>query len=107
MIVDLVVAVLLWLGGFALFGRFIAPRWKIGGKLAFYLAVTALLHVAVGHWALIWVVAHPLTGIAGHAWWCRRHGIDWIRCEPRARYLALRPWAAPRLNGPASTHQGS
>ena len=36
MIADLIVALALWLIGYGLFGRFIAPRWKIFGKLVFY-----------------------------------------------------------------------
>ena len=94
MLIDLGLALGLWAFGFAVFGRFIAPRWKVAGKLVFYLAVTALLHAWVGHAALIWVVAHPTLGLVGHAWWCRTHNIDWLRCTPRERYLALRPWAA-------------
>ena len=43
--------------------------------------------------ALIWIIGHPSLGVAGHIWWCRRHGIDWLTCEPRDRYLELRPWA--------------
>jgi len=93
MLMDVTIAVALWLTGFALFGRFIAPRWKVGGKLIFYLAVAAGLSAWVGHWSLIWIVGHPLLGIAGHVWWCRKHGINWVTCRPRDRYLELRPWA--------------
>jgi len=95
MALDLGIALILWLLGFGLFGRFITPRWKVGGKLAFYLAITALLSHFVGHWSLVWVVGHPAGGIAGHIWWCRTHTIHPITCEPRDRYLALRPWAQP------------
>lgn len=91
---DLAIALLLWLAGFAIFGRFIAPRWKIPGKLAFYLGVAALLSWLAGHWSLIWIVGHPLLGIAAHIVWCRRHGIHWFTCQPRDTYLRLRPWAA-------------
>ncbi len=93
MALDLAIAVVLWSVGFTLFGRFIAPRWKVGGKLVFYLAVSTVLTWWVGHWSLIWIVGHPLLGVAGHVWWCRRNGINWITCEPRDRYLELRPWA--------------
>lgn len=91
---HLALALLLWAAGFLLFGRFIVPRWKVVGKLAFYLTVAAVLSATVGDWALLWIVGHPLLGIAGHVWWCRRHGIHWLTCRPRDRYLALRPWAA-------------
>lgn len=94
MTAHLLLAAALWTAGFLLFGRFIAPRWKVVGKLAFYLGVSTLLSDTVGAWALIWIVGHPLLGIAGHVWWCHRHGIDWLTCRPRDRYLALRPWAA-------------
>ena len=94
MLIDLSIAFALWLGSFVVFGRFIVPRWKVGGKLVFYLAVTALLSAWVGHWSLIWVIGHPALGISGHVWWCRTHEISWLTCEPRDRYLALRPWAA-------------
>lgn len=94
MAVDLTVAVLAWLIGYALFGRFIAPRWKVIGKLTFFLVVALVLSVVVGHWSLVWIVGHPLLGIVGHAWWCRHNGIDWLTCQPRHKYLALRPWAS-------------
>lgn len=83
----------MWLVGFALFGRFVAPRWKLVGKLLVYLGVTGLLSATVGKWALVWIFGHQLLGVAGHIWWCRKHEINWFTCEPRDRYLALRPWA--------------
>jgi hypothetical protein len=89
----------IWATGYLLFGRFIAPRWKVAGKLGFYLVVVALLHRLVGSWALIWLIGHPLLGIAGHFWWCRRNGINWITCQPRDKYLALRLSVA-RVMGP-------
>lgn len=95
-------ALVIWLAGYALFGRFITPRWKVGGKLIFYLAVSAALTAWVGGWALIWIVGHQGLGIGGHIWWCRKHGINWITCQPRDQYLALRPWAAEDGFDPAS-----
>ncbi len=94
MLIHLALAAVLWLVGFLLFGHCIAPRWKVAGKLVFYLGVAAVLSYFFGPWALAWIVGHPLLGIGGHVWWCRRHGIDWLRCEPREKYLVLRPWAA-------------
>ena len=93
-VAHLALAVIIWIAGFLLFGRFIAPHWKVVGKLLVYLVVTAILSRTVGHFALIWIIGHPALGIAGHIWWCRKHGIDWLTCEPREKYLALRPWAA-------------
>jgi hypothetical protein len=101
--IDLVIAMLFWMAGFAVFGRFIVPRWKVGGKLVFYLVVAVLLSRWVGHWSLVWILGHPLLGIWGHWLWCRRHGISWLTCQPRDRYLALRPWAAQ--DGFAQTDQ--
>jgi hypothetical protein len=93
LVVNSVVALSVWLAGFAVFGRFIAPRWKVWGKLGFYLGVSILLSIAVGYWALVWIIGHPGLGVAGHVWWCRKSGIHWVTCQPRGRYLALRPWA--------------
>ena len=93
LLINLAVALAIWLAGFALFGRFIAPRWKVVGKLLFFLLVTGLLTAWLGYWALVWAVGHPALGVGGHVWWCRKHGIDWLRCQPRERYLELRPWA--------------
>lgn len=32
MLLDISIAMVLWIGGFILFGRFIAPRGKVAGK---------------------------------------------------------------------------
>ena len=93
-VIDLALAVAIWFLGFGLFGRFIAPRWKVFGKLAFYMLVAVLLSWFFGHWSLVWIVGHPLLGVGGHIWWCRRNGINWVTCQPRGKYLQLRPWAA-------------
>lgn len=94
MSIDLGLALALWLAGFAVFGRFVAPRWKVAGKLIFFLAVSGAFSAWVGHWSLIFIIGHPALGVGGHIWWCRRHDIDWLRCQPRDRYLELRPWAS-------------
>ena len=94
LVVNSIAALVVWLAGFAVFGRFIAPRWKVWGKLGFYLGVTIVLSMMVGYWALLWVLGHQGLGVAGHVWWCRTNGIHWVTCQPRERYLALRPWAA-------------
>jgi len=94
MLIDLAGALAMWLAGFALAGRFIAPRWKVWGKLGFLLVATAALSAWLGHWALAVVAAHQGLGIGGHIRWCRRHGIHWLTCQPRGKYLELRPWAA-------------
>ena len=66
MVIDLGVAIVVWSIGFAVFGRFIAPRWKVLGKLVFYLSVSTLLSWWIQHWSLLWIVGHPLLGLAGH-----------------------------------------
>lgn len=93
MIFHLLLALIIWFGGFFVFGKFIAPRWKVAGKFIAYFAITILLSFYTGHWALIWIIGHQFLGWAGHIWWCRKHGINWITCEPRQKYLELRPWA--------------
>ena len=93
MLLDLTIGAVLQIVLFAIFGRFIAPRWKVAGKLVFFFLVAGLLSWTVGHWSLIWIVGHPLLGVGGHIWWCRKHGIDWLTCQPRDTYLELRPWA--------------
>jgi hypothetical protein len=37
----------------------------------------------------------PGVGLAFHLWWCRRHGIDSLRAEPKERYYELRGWDQP------------
>lgn len=91
--IYLSVAIMIWTAGFLVFGRFIAPRWKVGGKLTIYLFISALLVKAFGAYSLLWIVGHQLLGVGGHIWWCRKNGIDWLTCRPRDKYLALRPWA--------------
>ena len=93
MVLDLSIALGLWVVGYGLFGRFVTPQWKIVGKLLFYIGVAAGLSYYLGHWSLIWIIGHPAIGIGGHIWWCRRHGIHPVACTPRDRYLELRPWA--------------
>lgn len=93
MAIDLAVAVVLQTALFLIFGRFIAPRWKVGGKLVFHFVIAIALSAWVGHWSLIWIMGHPFLGVVGHIAWCRAHGINWLTCQPREKYLSLRPWA--------------
>lgn len=79
---------------FALFGRFVAPRWKAYGKVGFYFLITWILATSLGWWSLIWIIGHPALGVFAHSFWCRKNGIDWLTCQPRDEYLRLRPWAA-------------
>ncbi|MEX0912359.1 MAG: hypothetical protein WD031_02935 [Gemmatimonadota bacterium] len=91
----LVVASLLQLALFGHSGRFLRPRWKAYGKIGFSLLIAGILANALGWWSLVWFVGHPALDLWAHAFWCRNNGIDWLTCEPRGRYMRLRPWAVP------------
>ncbi|MCH9682145.1 MAG: hypothetical protein K0V04_11975 [Deltaproteobacteria bacterium] len=93
----LLVALTLHVAGLAWWGRMVRPQWKLLGKTVFYLGVSAALDLWVGPWALVFIVGHPLLGLAGHVWICRTHGINVLTCEPRQRYLDLQTsWARAR-----------
>jgi len=68
---DLSVALILWLGSFTIFGKFIVPRWKLAG-IFFFMATSFLFSYIVSHWSLLWIIGHPLVGIGGHMWWCKK-----------------------------------
>jgi hypothetical protein len=81
--------------GQILFGRFEQgmPASRRIRKLTLFLGLTA----ACAHrWgapaALAWVAIAGAAGLAFHAWWTRRHGIEFWRPEPYARYCELRGW---------------
>ncbi len=87
-------AVFLWVLGYVHTGRFVRPRWKIPGKFLFYTGVSALLTYWWDYYALFFIVGHPALGIFFHSLACRKHGINWLTCEPRAKYIALQEkWA--------------
>ncbi|MDD9942814.1 MAG: hypothetical protein OXU20_17370 [Myxococcales bacterium] len=94
-IVGLGLIAVLWGVGFAQFGgRFVRPRWKIYGKAAVALTLAYFAMVWLGPWGLLIPAVHQSAGIVGHVAICRRHGIDWRTCEPRAQYIALQEkWA--------------
>ena len=94
MLFDLSLAIIMWFCGYILFGRFIVPLWIIAGKFLFYAIPAFILTYILEHWSLIWIVGHPLSGILAHYLWCRKHHINWFTCEPREKYLQLRPWAS-------------
>ncbi|NOY27189.1 MAG: hypothetical protein GXP62_15075 [Oligoflexia bacterium] len=57
------------------------------GKSVIYLVLTGLaawLSPWLG-WAL--ALGHPLLGALIHVRWCRSHGIDPVRVEPRDQYV--------------------
>ena len=49
----------------------------------------ALLSWWLGHWSLALALAHQGLGMAGHIWFCRRHGFTWYKVEDPERYVAL------------------
>lgn len=81
--------------GCMVFGEFEArtPLGRRIGKLIVLLVSTALVAQFVGTgWALGWVGLLFGLGLGVHTWWTRRHGIDFLRPEPRAKYEMLRGW---------------
>jgi hypothetical protein len=77
---------------YLLFGRHMASPGRLYGKMAYYMLLTWILASAFGWWSLVWILGHPALDVAAHAFWCRNNGIDWRTCEPREKYLRLRPW---------------
>lgn len=93
-ITYLTVALTIWLLGYFHNGKFVRPKWKIPGKLLFYLGITFLLVNWVGHWALFFIIGHPLIGLIFHINVCRKNNINWKTCQPREKYLNLQEkWA--------------
>jgi len=88
-------ALVIWLVGYHFFGgRFIRPKWKIPGKLIAYLLISTCLLIWIGHFALIFIIGHQLSGGIGHFIICKKHGIDWKTCQPEEKYLELtEKWA--------------
>lgn len=75
-----------------LFGRYAGTGWRFYPRILFYLLISWIMAGSLGWWSLIWIVGHPALEIIAHVSWCRNHGIDWKTCEPREKYLRLRPW---------------
>jgi hypothetical protein len=95
MFLDLYVAALAHLLGHIVFGHFEAQT-AIARKLtkvAFLQGITALLSYYFGHWSLLWVVGMYVLGLTFHFWWTRKHGINPLSAEPKAKYYALRGWS--------------
>lgn len=55
----------------------ICPNWKRYGKVIFSLLIATVLAINFGWWSLIFVIGHPLIGLAVHIWWCRKCGLNW------------------------------
>lgn len=89
-----ILAVMIWFIGFFHNGKFVRPKWKIPGKFIFYVGVSFLLTHWFNHYALFFIVGHPLIGFMFHLKICKKHDINWISCEPKEKYLALQEkWA--------------
>lgn len=93
-IINLVVAIIIWFAGYFHSGRFVRPKWKISGKFVFYVLGSFALTYWIGHWALIFILGHPMIGLIFHMKVCKENNINWITCEPREKYLELQEkWA--------------
>jgi hypothetical protein len=75
--------------GLALSHRLIWPRWKLPGKVVFYVLGIALLSLWIGPWSVAIGWLHQLTGIFFHIRFSRRHGFTWYAVEDPERYVAL------------------
>lgn len=95
MTVEMLVAGLVVLAGQRVFGRFErgTARLRLALRWALYLSGAVLLARRPGApWSWLWILGLPALGIAIHVAWCRRHGIDALRAEPREKYYRLRGW---------------
>ncbi|MBK6263409.1 hypothetical protein JKA74_00065 [Marivirga sp. S37H4] len=93
-IAYLLLATAIWFAGYFHNGRFVRPKWKIPGKFVFYVGVSFALTYWFGHWALIFILGHPIIGLIFHTKVCRENNINWLSCEPREKYLELQEkWA--------------
>jgi len=89
-----ILAVVIWLAGYLHNGKLVRPKWKIPGKFIFYVGVSVALAHWWQHYALLFVIGHPLIGLVFHTKICRAHGINWFSCEPREKYLEVQErWA--------------
>jgi hypothetical protein len=87
----------IWLGinalAVPLTWQLIWPTYKRYGKVAVSLVASAVLSWAVGWWSLLFILGHPLAGIAGHIWWCKRHKLPVLRPDPDAYRRTQEKWA--------------
>ena len=75
--------------GLALTHRLVWPRWKIPGKIAFYVAGVGLLSTWIGSWSVLLGWLHQCVGILFHIRFSRRHGFTWYAVEDPERYVRL------------------
>lgn len=94
----MILALVIWLAGYFHSGRFVRPKWKIPGKLIFYMVVSFAMVHWFKHWALLFIIGHPLVGLIFHIMVCKKSQINWITCEPRDKYRQLQEkWAKGNL----------
>ncbi len=86
---DVLLALPPLLLGLALTHRLVWPRWKLPGKVVFYVAAVALLSLWLGSWSVVIGWAHQLTGLLFHVRFCRQHGFTWYAVEDPVRYVQL------------------
>ena len=91
---PVLLAIVLGGAGTATSWRLIWPPYKRVGKLAFYLVVSVALAYVFGWWSLVFVTLHPLSGLVGQIWWCRKHGLDIWRPDVEAYVQTQKDWAA-------------
>ncbi|MFY0675307.1 MAG: hypothetical protein JXQ87_18065 [Bacteroidia bacterium] len=89
-----ILALVIWIAGYLHTGKFVKPKWKIPGKFIFYVVVSWAISHWFGHWALVFVIGHPLLGLGFHINACKKNSINWVTCEPKEKYIALtEKWA--------------
>ena len=91
-VIDLLIAAVIWGSMYMWIGRFTLLQWKQGVRGVVFLAVSALLSYFVGHWSLVFIIGHPLLGLLIHVLWCRSHGLHWVRFDPEAYRASEREW---------------
>ena len=69
--------------------------WRKMLKWSVMIGLTLALTRPFGHWALAVPIAFGALGLAFHAYWCGKHGIQPLRATPRRKYYELRGWSWP------------
>ena len=65
------------------------PKWKLVVKVLLHPIIYTALALAIGHWAIAVAWAHQGAGLAGHVWFCKKHGFTWYSVEDPERYIRL------------------
>jgi hypothetical protein len=92
--IYILLAILIWTAGYFHSVKYVLPRWKRTGKFIAYIGISITLLYYFNHYALIFIIGHPLLGIILHIIVCKKHDIDWLTCQPEEKYIALQEeWA--------------